>query len=353
MNELWVMKYQPKTLEDYVFRDEAQKRQIEGWIENGVTPHLLFSGTQGIGKTSLAKVILNELKIPSADILEINASHDNGVDAFRQKVSNFVGSMPFGDFRYVLLDEADYLTLNAQAILRGLMEQFATTSRFILTCNYEHKIIPALKSRCQGFHLTQLDMDAFYLKVYNILKKEGVDEHKPGFVDTLDTYVRAAYPDLRKCINSVQQNSNRRVTVRPTGEEMTATGGNAVATGKEPVLEIHSAEMGHSASTITVTLDPPTDVDSVADYKLQMVELFKAGNINKARKLVCEQARPEEFDDIYRFLYQNLELWGNEQKQEEAILIIRNGLYMHSIVADGEINLAACLIELARLVNEK
>jgi len=309
VNELWVEKFRPQTIKDYVFRDERQKNQVKSWIEAGVTPHLLFSGIQGIGKTSLAKVILNELKIPNADILEVNASHDNGVDAFRQKVSNFVGVMPFGDFRYVLLDEADYLTLNAQAILRGLMEKFAATSRFILTCNYEYKIIPALKSRCQGFHLTQLDRGDFDIRAATILATEGVEFD----METLDTYVRATYPDLRKCINSLQQN----------------------------------------VSNGMLSLPDEKDIAGEADYKLQMVELFKAGNINKARKLVCSQARPEEFDDIYRFLYQNLELWGNEQKQEEAILIIRNGLYMHSIVADGEINMAAVLIELSHLVEGK
>lgn len=309
VNELWVEKYRPQTIGNYVFRDERQKNQVISWIEAGVTPHLLFSGIQGIGKTSLAKVIFKELKIPSADILEINASHDNGVDAFRQKVSNFVSVMPFGDFRYVLLDEADYLTLNAQAILRGLMEKFAATSRFILTCNYEHKIIPALKSRCQGFHLTRLDRGDFDVRAATILVAEGVEFD----LETLDTYVRATYPDLRKCINSLQQN----------------------------------------VSNSKLSLPDEKDIAGEADYKLQMVELFKAGQINKARKLVCSQARPEEFEDIYKFLYQNLELWGNERKQEEAILIIRDGLCNHAICADGEINLAAVLVQLANLVEGK
>jgi len=309
VNELWVQKYQPQTIEDYVFRDERQKNQVKGWIESGVTPHLLFSGIQGIGKTSLCQVLFKELNVLSADILEINASHDTSVDVVRQKVSNFVGSMPFGDFRYVLLDEADYFSINAQASLRSLMEKFAATSRFLLTCNYEHKIIPALKSRCQGFHLTRLDRGEFDIRAATILASEGVEFD----METLDTYVRATYPDLRKCINSLQQN---------------------VSNGR-------------------LSLPDEKDIAGGSDYKLQMVELFKAGNINKARKLVCEQARPEEFDDIYRFLYQNLELWGNEQKQEEAILIIRNGLYMHSLVADPEINMAAVLIELSRLVEGK
>jgi replication factor C small subunit len=143
MKELWVEKYRPKTIEDYVFKDEAQKRQVKAWINEGSIPHLLFSGSAGIGKTTLAKVLLNELNIEDFDVLEINASRENSVDVIRDKITNFVQMIPFGPFKVVLLDEADYLTLNAQAILRGLMETYSSTSRFILTCNYPNKVIPA------------------------------------------------------------------------------------------------------------------------------------------------------------------------------------------------------------------
>lgn len=308
VNQLWVEKYRPKKIEDYVFRDEKQKRQIKGWINAGITPHLLLSGIQGIGKTTLAKLIFNELEIPKADVLELNASDESGVDTIRDKVGNFVKTMPFGDFRYVLLDEADYLSPNSQAALRGLMEQFSQTSRFILTCNYPHKVIPALHSRCQGFHLTELDQMDFKVRAATVLANENVvfDE------DTLDTFIRATYPDMRKCLNMLQQN----------------------------------VDSNH------LYLPEEKDSSNNSDYRLQMVELFKSGKINEARKLVCSQARPEEFEDIYKFLYQNIELWGNEQKQEEAILVIRDGIYRHAFVADAEINLAATLIELAR-INEK
>jgi len=308
MKELWVEKWRPRKIEDYVFRDEKQKRQVQSWINAGVTPHLLFSGTQGIGKTSLAKLLFNELKIPKADILELNASDESGVDTIRDKVGNFVKTMPFGDFRYVLLDEADYLSPNSQAALRGLMEQFSMTSRFILTCNYPHKIIPAIHSRCQGFHLTELDQMNFKIRTATVLATENIEFDE----DTLDTFIRATYPDMRKCLNMLQQNVD---------------GGH-----------LHLPEEKDSSNT--------------SDYRLQMVELFKSGKINEARKLVCSQARPEEFEDIYKFLYQNIELWGNEQKQEEAILIIRDGLYKHAFVADAEINLAACLVQLAQLIGE-
>lgn len=305
--ELWVEKYRPATIENYVFRDEKQKNQIKGWIESEAIPHLLFSGSAGIGKTTLAKILFNELKAPSSDILIINASDDNSVEVIRLRVSNFVNQISFGGgFRYVLLDEADYLTPNAQAVLRGLIENSTPSARFILTCNYPTRIIEALHSRCQGFHLTQLDQTAFESRVATILINENVEFD----LDLLDTFVKATYPDLRKCINAVQQNCQ---------------GG-----------KLHSPEKN--------------DVHSESDYMVEMVELFKAGKISAARKLVCGRARPEEIQDIFRFLYQNLELWGDiESKQEEAILIIRDAVYKSSFCADQEINLAACLVALGQI----
>ena len=150
MKELWVEKYRPKTIDGYVFRDNHQKEQVERWVKEGTIPHLLFSGNAGIGKTTLAKILLNELGIDGLDVLEINASRTNSVEDVRDKIVNFVQMIPFGDFKVVLLDEADYLSPNAQAALRGVMEEYHTTARFILTCNYPNRIIPALHSRCQG-----------------------------------------------------------------------------------------------------------------------------------------------------------------------------------------------------------
>ena len=307
IKELWTEKYRPKNIDDYVFRDEKLKKQVKSWLKDGAIPHILLSGTQGIGKTTLAKLIFRELGVPREDILELNASHENSVAFMRDNIGAFVSQMPFGEFRYVLLDEADYLSQDAQAVLRGHMERYAPTSRFILTCNYDYKIIPALKSRTQGFYLKELDRGDFDIRAATILASEGVEFD----MDTLDTFVKVSYPDLRKCINLLQQN---------------------VMDGK---------------------LTLPRDEDSSdADYKLEMVNLFKAGKKNEARKLVCAQARPEEFDDIYRFFYQNLDFYGNEQNQEEAILIIRKGLVNHSICADPEINLAATMIELSNITKQ-
>ena len=305
MKELWVEKYRPKSINGYVFRDEHQKEQVQRWIKEGTIPHLLFSGNAGIGKTTLAKILFNELEINDLDILEINASRTNSVDDVRDKIVNFVQMIPFGDFKVVLLDEADYLSPNAQAALRGVMEEYHTTARFILTCNYPNRIIPALHSRCQGFHIERVDVTEFTARVAEILITESIEFN----IDTLDTFVKATYPDLRKCINMVQMNS---------------------MDGK-----LHTPEKGDAGE---------------ADYKIEMVELFKHGKIGEARKLLCSQARPEEMEEIYRWMYDNISLFGqDEPTQDNAILIIKQGLVDHTLVADPEINLAATLIRLARL----
>jgi len=304
MKELWVEKYRPSKVDGYVFRDAHQKSQVESWIKQGTIPHLLFSGNAGIGKTTLAKILFNELDLNPLDILEINASRTNSVEDVRDKIVNFVQMIPFGDFKVVLLDEADYLSPNAQAALRGVMETYHTTARFILTCNYPNRIIPALHSRCQGFHIERVDLTEFTARVATILVEENVEFD----LDTLDTFVKATYPDLRKCINTVQMNSLE---------------------GK-----LHTPEKGDTGEQ---------------DYKLEMVQLFKAGKITEARKLVCSQARPEEMEEIYRWLYDNIVIFGDEPTQNKAILIIKQGLVDHTLVSDAEINLAATLIRLGNL----
>ena len=236
------------------------------------------------------------------DILEINASNENNVDTIRNKITNFSSTMPFGDIKYVLLDEADYITPNGQAALRGVMEMYHTSCRFILTCNYPQRIIPALHSRCQGFHIEKLDINEFTARIAQI----GLDEGVQLDLETLDTYVQASYPDLRKSINLVQQNVVDNVLQRP--------------------------QDGDQAQS---------------DWMLSAIEMFKEGKYKDARTLICSQARPEEYDDVYKFMYRNLYLWGStELQQDQAIVIIRNGMAKSSLCADPEINLSATLIEL-------
>ena len=305
MKKLWTEQYRPTDISSYVFRDDSQRKQVTGWIKSGAIPHLLFSGAAGVGKTTLAKILITALDIDQYDVLEINASRENSVDSIRDKVTGFVSTLPFGEFKIVLLDEADYMSPNGQAALRGVMETYHDTARFILTCNYPHKVIPALHSRCQGFHIDKIDPTEFTARVAHIMLEESVEFE----LDVLDNYVKATYPDLRKCINLLQMNSTTGKLVSP-----------------------HSEDAG------------------VSDYKIDMVELVKKGQYRQARELVCSQIRVDEIDDMYRWMYDNLELWSdNPDGMDKAILIIRKGLVNHTLAADPEINLSATLIELSRI----
>ena len=304
MKELWVEKYRPNTLDGYVFKDDQQKGQIENWIKDGSIPHLLFSGNAGVGKTTLAKILINKLDIQDTDVLYVNGSKEGRKVEWIDKLIGFCSTMPFGEFKVVLVDEADYMNVNSvQPALRNLMEEYSSSVRFILTCNYPNKIIPPLHSRCQRLHIEKTDLTEFTARVATILVEEQIDFD----LDTLDTYVKGTYPDLRKCINNLQMNS---------------------LDGKLMVAET---------------------TDDSSDYRVEMVQLFKAGKISEARKLVCKQASPEEMDDIYRWLYDNVEVFGDEAKQDKAVLIIKQGLVDHTLVSDPEINLAATMIRLGNL----
>ena len=304
MKELWVEKYRPKTVDGYVFRDDHQRKQIATWIKDKSIPHLLLSGVAGIGKTTLAKILINDIGIEDYDVLEINASRTNSVDDVRDKITNFVQMIPFGPFKVVLLDEADYLSPNAQAALRGVMEEYHATSRFILTCNYPNRIIPALHSRCQGFHVERTDITEYTARVATILVEENVEFD----LDTLDNYVKVAYPDLRKCINLIQQNVNDGKLSAP-----------------------NKADGGES------------------DWKFDMTELFKAGKIQEARKMLCGKLRAEEMEEVFIWLYNNIDIFGSEDNQDKALMIIKQGLVDHTLIVDPEINLAATLVKLSKI----
>lgn len=301
IDRLWVEKYRPKTVTEYVFMDQAQRSQVEGWIKDGAIPHLLFSGSPGTGKTTLAKILINQLNVNEYDVMQINASNETKIEVMRDKVVNFVSTMPFGVFKVVLLDEADYLSQASQAMLRGLLEEYASTARFILTCNYPNKVIPALHSRCQGFHIRDLDKTELTARVASILISENVKFD----LDVLDSYVTAHYPDLRKCINSAQ------------------------------------------LGTIDGMLQNPSANTATGDYMAQAVELFKQQRYKQARELILNNVTAGEYESIYTWMYDNIELFGSSDEDfNHSVLSIRDGLVNHAFVADPEINLAATLISL-------
>jgi DNA polymerase III delta prime subunit len=279
---------------------------VESWIRDGSIPHLMLSGSAGTGKTTLAKLLIKQLGVDEYDVMYANGSKEARKVEWVDRLISFCQTMPYGQFKIVLIDEADYMNPNSvQPALRNLMEDYSQTVRFILTCNYPHKIIAPIHSRCQGFHIARTDHTEFTARAATVLVSEGVEFD----LDVLDLYVSATYPDLRKCLNLLQPNSQSGRLLAPSAADKSAR-----------------------------------------DWKLECVDLFKKGRIREARTLLCQSSTPEEAEDIFRWMYDNLKLWGSTpEQQDQAIVIIRNGLVSNNAVADVEINLSATLIELSQI----
>jgi replication factor C small subunit len=299
---IWVEKYRPKTINEVIFQDDRQRKQFEAFISAGDIPHLFLTGIQGTGKTTVSRALIRDLGVDPSDVLKINCS-DEKIDAMRSKVTNFAMSMPIGKFKVVRLEEIDYLSLDGQALLRSLIEETSGSCRFIATCNYANKVIPPLKSRFQEFYFKAPDKDKVALRVAEMLDTEGVD-YQP---EDLLTYVDVGYPDIRKVIQLLQGNVNSKKLLSPS----------------------------------------QISADS-ADWKFGLLDAISKGDFKKARKLVCESATREEHEDVFKFLYTNIDKMKIDDK-EAAIVTIAEFLYKHSIVSDTEINLAALFITLGKL----
>lgn len=305
--ELWTEKYRPNCIADYVWRDEKQKRQVEQWVADKSIPNIMLSGSQGLGKTSLIHVLLKEIGVEPGDILEKNASEDVSIEMVSSQILGFASTIPYGDFKVIILEEADGLARSSASMqaLKRIMEAYSDQCRFILTTNEPHKILPAIHSRCQTFHMTSLDRDQFQYRLAEILAFEEVEAD----IDTLDSYIEATYPDLRKSINSIQMN---------------------VLDGK--------------------LVPPSSDAGSKTDWMVRMIDLFKRGQISEAREFLCQNSDQGDYPEIYRYLYRNLQLWGDtETQREDAILAIRDGIVNDGRVGDREIALSATLVVLKNI----
>ena len=301
-NSLWVEKYRPKNLENYI-GNEHLKSKVEHYLESGDVPHLLLYGKAGTGKTTLAKLIINNIE---CDYLYINASDENNVDTVRTKVKNFASTIGFKDTKVIILDECDYITPNAQAALRNLMETFSKHCRFILTCNYVERIIDPIQSRCQSFQIIPPSKQEVAKHLHKILVKENVID-KPEDIKIL---VETGYPDIRRIINSAQRN----------------------VVGNQLKLDTSSIIQN--------------------DYKLKLVKILETQDKKTAfkeiRQLLADN-KVTDFADLFRLLYDEVDTWGSGHVAECILIIARYELSDGQVV-DKEINAMAMLIELLGVI---
>ena len=296
---LWVEKYRPNTLENYIGNQQLRDT-VKGYIEKHDIPHLLFYGTAGTGKTTLAKVITKNI---DCDVMYINASDENSVDNVRTKIKGFASSVGFKKIKVIILDESDFLSPEAQAALRNMMETYSLTTRFILTCNYVEKIIPALVSRCQTYKIEPLSKKevAVHLKV--ILDKENVQYAPEDLGYVVNTY----YPDIRKILNYSQQ---------------------SVIDGKVKISELNSTSV---------------------DVKNKIIELIKTktpSTFNDIRQLIAN-SDIKHFEEIYDTLYDKVDEYSNG-KQTLAVLVIAEYMYQSAMVVNKEITFMACIGKLLK-----
>jgi len=302
-NSLWTESYRPTKLADYI-GNEHLKSKVEGYLESGDIPHLLLYGKAGTGKTTLAKLIVNSI---DCDMMIINASDENNVETVRTKVKNFASSMGFKPFKIVILDEFDYMTANAQAILRNLMETFSQHCRFILTCNYVEKVIEPIQSRCQTFQIVPPTKKDVAIRISQILKDQNIKFELKDLVPVID----AAYPDIRKIINTCQLNSIK-------GE-----------------LKV--------------------DVQNLLenDYKTKIVDILTSKNDKRNKYMQCRQtlidSKVTDFTELYTLLYDKVDEYGGENTAN-IILILGESVYKSALAIDKEIIAAATIISIINLI---
>lgn len=302
LNKLWVEVYRPRSLDQVIFANDKERVAFDAIVSSKSLPNLLITGHAGTGKTSISGALLHDLGVLPEDTLRINCS-DEKIDAMRDKVKTFAYTMPMGAFKVVQLEEMDNLSLDAQKLLRQLVEDVSNTCRFIATGNYLNRIIPAMMDRFQ-LHTFNTPSEAdIAVRAAEILEAEKVEFE----VDDVMNIVAAGYPSIRRVIHLLEQSSR---------------------TGKLVIV----------------------GADAAADWKLQLLPLLEADDLKGARKLVCESATKEELVDVFRFLYNNLtRVKRLKGKEDQAVVTIAQYQYQHQFVDDKEIQVAALFIELGAL----
>ena len=299
---LWVEKYRPTSIDTYI-GNEHLKSKVSVYLESGDLPHLLLYGKAGTGKTTLAKLLVKNIE---CDYMYINASDENNVDTVRTKVKNFASTIGFKDMKIIILDECDYITPNAQAALRNLMETFSKHCRFILTCNFVERIIDPIQSRCQSFQIIPPSRGEVAKHIHNILISENVTHE----MDDLKVLIDSGYPDIRRILNASQRN---------------------VVNGK-------------------LKLDTTSIIQN--DYKLKLLKILKTQNKKTAfkdiRQLLLDN-KITDFADLFRLLYDEVDDWGKGHVAECILIIARYELSDGQVV-DKEINAMAMLIELLGVI---
>ena len=299
---LFVEKYRPVSLENYIC-NEHLKTKVSKYINTGDIPHLLLHGKAGTGKTTLAKLLVSNI---DCDQMYINASDENNVETVRNKIKVFASSVGFKDLKVIILDECDFLTPNAQAALRNLMETFSKHCRFILTCNFVERIIDPIQSRCQSYQIIPPSKKEVAVHTSNILNTEGVTYDNNDIV----TMVNSSYPDIRRIINSVQRN--------------------------------------------IVDNNLIVDTESLVqnDYKLQVLEILETQDKKLAfknlRQLLAD-SQIRDYADLFRLLYDEIDSYGKGHIAEVILTIAKYELSDAQVV-DKEINAMAMLIEILNII---
>jgi replication factor C small subunit len=302
-NTLWVEKYRPQTLKDYIGND-LLKEKVQSYLDNNDVPHLLLYGKAGTGKTTLAKIIAQTIE---CDMMVINASDENNVETVRNKVKNFASGAGFKGFKIIILDEFDYMTPNAQAILRNLMETFSRHTRFILTCNYHEKIIEPILSRCQTFAVNPPSKKEVAVHVTEILNKEGIRFDIKDVADIISSF----YPDIRRVMNTCQLQSSK-------GE---------LKVDKQTILQ--------------------------ADFKNKIVDLLASGEEKRNAYMQIRQIvgdnKVNDFAELYSALYERLDDYaaGNTAN---VILELAQGQFRDALVIDKEICFMATIIAIINII---